>query len=310
VSANDAAAFKASQPAHTGGSRNPQFIGEVPETPAIIPLQQPQKSTISSIKSRVGHVVNVTNASSPGPFISPVSRRFGRIWRMSTNSYLEPPPTRRSAVISACEALLGAIAVIGHNVYHVVPNEVPILVVLAIASMRWRARAWNWTALGFKWPPTWGRVLLIAACAAALRILLGNFVVEPLTAHFWPPIKAPSGIGEIRGHLSVFLTYLPVIWIFAGLGEEIAYRGFLLNKLSDALGRTRAADVLAVIGSAVLFGFGHYYKGPAGVLDSGIAGLILGAVYLVSGRNLWACVLTHGFIDTFALLAAYLGFDN
>jgi membrane protease YdiL (CAAX protease family) len=147
-------------------------------------------------------------------------------------------------------------------------------------------------------------------CAAALRLLLGSFVVEPLAVHFWPPIKAPSGANELRGNLAALAVYLPVVWIFAAFGEEIGYRGFLLNKLADILRRSRAGDVLAVVGSAVLFGYGHYYKGPAGVVDSGIAGLILGAVYLMSGRNLWACVLAHRFIDTFALTAAYLGFDN
>ena len=205
---------------------------------------------------------------------------------------------------------MGAAAVIGHNVYRIVPNEVPILVVLAIVSMRWRERAWNWAVLGFKRPDSWRRLLLVAVSAAALRVLLGNFIVEPVTSHFWPPIKAPSGTAEIRGHLSAVLMYLPIIWVFAGFGEEIGYRGLLLNRLADTLGRTRTADVLAVLGSSVLFGFGHYYKGPAGILDSGIAGMILGTAYLVSGRNLWTCVLAHGFIDTFGLLMVYLGWDD
>ena len=216
----------------------------------------------------------------------------------------------RGALVSGAEALLGALAVVGHNVFRVTPNEVPILVALAIVSMRWRQHAWDWAVLGFKRPDSWCRILLIAAAAAALRILMGEFVIEPLTARFWPPIKAPSGIDQLQGHLSVVLMYLPIVWIFAGFGEEIGYRGFLLNKISNLCGGTRAADVLAVLGSAVLFGLGHYYKGPAGVVDSGIAGLILGAVYLLSGRNLWTCVLAHGFIDTFGLTAAYLGWDD
>jgi membrane protease YdiL (CAAX protease family) len=220
------------------------------------------------------------------------------------------PVARGARFVSACEALLGAIAVIGHNVYRVLPNEVPILVVLAIASMRWRERAWNWAALGFKRPGSWKSLLLIAVSAAALRILLGDYVVEPMTSHFWPPIKAPAGADEIRGHLSVLLTYLPIIWVFAGVGEEIGYRSFLLERLSHMLGGSRAADVLAVLGSSVLFGLGHYYKGPAGILDSGIAGVILGAVYLISGRNIWTCVLAHGFIDTVGLFAAYVGWDT
>jgi membrane protease YdiL (CAAX protease family) len=143
--------------------------------------------------------------------------------------------------------------------------------------------------------------------AAALRIVIGDFVVEPIAAHFWPPIKPPSGVDEIQGHLSTLLIYLAVVWIFAGLGEEIGYRGYILNKLNDVFGRNRLGAVAAVVGSAVLFGFGHYYKGPTGILDSGIAGAILGIVYLISGRNLWACVIAHGCIDTFTLFAEYFG---
>ena len=58
------------------------------------------------------------------------------------------------------------------------------------------------------------------------------------------------------------------------------------------------------------FSYGHHYKGPSGIVDSGVAGLILGAAFLLSGRNLWACVLTHGFIDTVAVIVAYFGWDG
>jgi membrane protease YdiL (CAAX protease family) len=67
---------------------------------------------------------------------------------------------------------------------------------------------------------------------------------------------------------------------------------------------------MAMVAVSVLFGFGHYYKGPAGVIDSTVAGLILGAAYLLSGRNLWTSILAHGFIDTFAVVAVYLGWSS
>ena len=41
-------------------------------------------------------------------------------------------------LFSASELLLGAVIVIGHNVFHVVPNEVPILFVLGLVSVRIR----------------------------------------------------------------------------------------------------------------------------------------------------------------------------
>ncbi len=216
----------------------------------------------------------------------------------------------RARLVSAVEWTLGALVVVGHNVFRVVPNEVPILVLLAIVSLRLREGAWRWATLGFKRPQSWSRIVLIALGAAALRLLLGSLVIEPFASHFWPPIKGPAEVNEIRGHLTAVLMYLPIVWGFAAFGEEIGYRGYLLNKLAEALGRTRTADVIALLASAVLFGFGHYYKGPAGILDSAVAGAILGSVYLFAGRNLWACILTHGFIDTVGLFAAYMGWSN
>jgi membrane protease YdiL (CAAX protease family) len=58
-----------------------------------------------------------------------------------------------------------------------------------------------------------------------------------------------------------------------------------------------------------VFGYGHFYKGPSGIVDSGVAGLILGAAYLLSGRNLWTTVLAHGFIVTFGVVCLYFGWD-
>jgi uncharacterized protein len=224
----------------------------------------------------------------------------------------EPRPrgVRQARLLSGGEWLLGAALVIGHNVYRLLPNEVPILVLLAVISMRLRNGAWIWSALGFRRPASWSRLIALALAAAAVRILLGSYAIDPLTSQFWPAPKAPAGAQELTGHFSTVLLYLPVVWGFAAFGEEIGYRGYLLNKLSETFGQTRLADAIAVVGSAILFGIGHFYKGPAGIIDSGVAGLILGAVFLLSGRNLWSCILAHGFIDTFGLFAVYLGWDT
>lgn len=209
--------------------------------------------------------------------------------------------------ISFGEFFLGSAIVIAHNVYHVVPNEVPILFVLALISFRLRD---GWSALGLRWPVSWRRTILIALAAAALRILLGALVIEPVTAHFWPPAVAPSGMNEIAGHWREALKWFLLVWTFAAFGEEIGYRGYLLNRAADAGGRSKAAYWIAVILVSVLFGYGHYYKGPAGIIDSGMAGLILGAAYVLSGRNLWVCVLAHGLIDTVGVVAVFFGWSS
>ena len=216
--------------------------------------------------------------------------------------------TPRSRTLSALEFLLGAAIVIGHNVYRVVPNEVPILFVLGWLSIRWRDGGWR--NVGLARPRSWKWTLAIAAAAAGLRILLGDFVIEPLATRVWPPIKAPEGAEAITGDWKQALLWLLLIWTFAAFGEEMSYRGYLLNRAADLGKRSTAAYWIACVVVAVLFGYGHYYKGPAGILDSGMAGLILGAAYLLSGRNLWTAILAHGFIDTFGVIAAYLGWDT
>ena len=210
--------------------------------------------------------------------------------------------------MSLAELIVGIAIVIGHNVYHLIPNEVPILFILGLFSLR--LRGGSWAALGLKWLTLWRRTVLFALAAAALRILLGALVIEPLTAHFWPAAVAPSGSNEIHGHAIVALQWLLLIWTFAAFGEEIGYRGYLLTRAADALGQSKAAYWIGNFVVAVLFGFGHYYKGPSGILDSGLAGLILGAAFILSKRNLWVCILAHGFIDTVGVIAAFMGWES
>jgi membrane protease YdiL (CAAX protease family) len=212
-----------------------------------------------------------------------------------------------SRALSALELVLGAGIVIGHNVFRVLPSEVPILVILGLISFR--VRSGSWAALPFRRPESWTRVVLIAAAAAAARIALGG-LIETLAATVWPPIVAPAGSEAIAGDLKTALMWLGIVWTWAAFGEEFGYRGYLLTRAAD-LGRGSAASYLAgMVFVAILFGFGHFYKGPAGVVDSGVAGLVLGAAYLISGRNLWASVLAHGFVDTYGVAALYFGWPT
>ncbi|MFB3923732.1 MAG: lysostaphin resistance A-like protein [Terriglobia bacterium] len=226
---------------------------------------------------------------------------------------MEPTPAttrpkkwyQRSRWLSPAELLLGTFFVVGYNVFHIVPNEVPILFVLGLISLR--VRDGGWGAMGLRWPASWRRTLLIALAAAALRVLLGEFVIDPLTARFWPPAMAPSGAESITGDAWTALQWLALVWTWAAFGEEIGYRGYLLTRAADLGARSPRAYWIGVVFVSVLFGIGHYYKGPSGMIDSGIAGLILGVTFMVSGRNLWACILAHGFIDTFGVVVLFLG---
>jgi membrane protease YdiL (CAAX protease family) len=210
-------------------------------------------------------------------------------------------------VLSAVEFTLAAAVVLGHNLWRVVPNEVPILALAGLISVR--VRDGGWSALGFRRPKSWVRVLLIAVGAAALRLAVTD-PIEAVLTPIWGNPEVSSVIKSGHYDLKWLLMTLALVWGFAGFGEEIAYRGYLTLRGADALGGSARAWIVATLVASVLFGLGHFYKGPVGIVDSTVAGLILGAAYLLSGRCLWTTILAHGLIDTTGVILFYFGLAN
>lgn len=215
----------------------------------------------------------------------------------------------RARWFSLLEFALGVFLVLGHNIFHILPNEVPILFILGWISLR--VRDGGWRVAGLKRPASWAQTLLLAIVAVAILQLGGELVVGPLAHRFWPTPEHVSRIIEAPqfGWKHALLS-LVVVWSFAAFGEELSYRGYLLTRGADVFRRSSAGYVLSMIFVAVLFGFGHYYKGPAGVVDSTYSGLVLGSIYLLSGRNLWVTILAHGISDTFAVLVVFMGWAS
>ena len=206
--------------------------------------------------------------------------------------------------ISAGEAVTASLIVIGHSVWHVLPNSLPILFAMALISFR--LREGSWTAMGLGLPKSWTRTVFIAIAAVVLQQALGQFVVDPLTHPFLHYSARANPLEGLHGPF-MLLRWLGIIWTYAAFGEEISYRGYLLNRVADLGSRSRTALGIGLLWSSILFGFAHWYQGPAGVVSSAVSGIVFGAAYLLSRKNLWVAVLAHGLSDSLALLATYLG---
>ncbi len=210
----------------------------------------------------------------------------------------------RARWISAGEAIAGSLIVFGYNVWHLLPNSVPLLFAMGLISFQ--LREGSWTAMGLRRPKSWARTILVAIVAAALQQAVGQFVVDPLTSPFLH-YSARANPLESTHELSMLARWLVIIWTYAAVGEEVGYRGYLLNRIADLGGRSRTALVIGLLWSSIMFGFAHWYQGPAGAVSAAASGIVFGAAYLMSGRNLWVAVLAHGFSDSLALLATHLG---
>ena len=118
--------------------------------------------------------------------------------------------------------------------------------------------------------------------------------------------KGPAVIKESTTWKAALLG-LGLVWTFAAFGEEMGYRGYLMTRAADVGNRSKLAYLAALLLSSVLFGYGHYYKGPPGILQSTVSGLILGGAYLLSKRNLWVSIAGRGCADTIAIVAVFFG---
>ena len=105
---------------------------------------------------------------------------------------------------------------------------------------------------------------------------------------------------------SLLLWIIVVAWFTAGLGEELLYRGFLMDRLNRLPGLAGKMWLVIFI-QAVLFGISHGYQSLAGVLITGVVGFGLGYLRVHSGGNLWACVIAHAMVDTLMMGTAYAG---
>jgi membrane protease YdiL (CAAX protease family) len=80
----------------------------------------------------------------------------------------------------------------------------------------------------------------------------------------------------------------------AGVGEELAYRGYAIGALAPLIG----APVAAIVTSAV-FGVLHAYQGPLGIVRAGVLGGMLAWGFLISG-SLWPAIIAHVLLDVLA----------
>lgn len=79
--------------------------------------------------------------------------------------------------------------------------------------------------------------------------------------------------------------------VTAGVCEEWFFRGYVLGLLEPSFGLWGA-----VAASTALFGLAHAYQGPLGILRTGIVGLLMAGLTVVTG-SIWAPIVVHALAD-------------
>lgn len=150
------------------------------------------------------------------------------------------------------------------------------LVVGALALVA-RRHHLGWQELGLRLDPlglTVGLSALLLALATVLALLGYRKGRTASREAFLSQVRRvrfilPATPGETLAFLGFALT--------TGLCEELLFRGWLI----PFLGAWTGSLLLSVLLAALLFGLGHAYQGPKGILQTGLVGLAFGLAYLL-----------------------------
>ena len=184
------------------------------------------------------------------------------------------------------------------------------LLAIVIATAVLRSQGSGWRALGLARPESWPKTIVMALGAMLLMIAV-TIVFQIILANIPGLALQPSDQSDynpVVGNLPLFLSMVVAAWTTVVFGEEMLFRAFLITSLAGLFPHRKARLALALVGSSVLFGMAHYDWGPAGMIETSIMGLVLGSIYLFSGRNLWIAIIAHGLANTLKFSLIYAGF--
>jgi CAAX protease family protein len=156
----------------------------------------------------------------------------------------------------------------------------------------WLAAGRDLRMLGLAFDP--GPRALIGAAVAVVAsglLVLQMVVVQRSPEKLDAVLSQLEQVESVLPHNARELRAFGWLSISAGICEELLYRAYLIAYFWTFVGIWPAAGL-----AAVAFAIAHAYQGVTGVIKTGVVGVIMGVLYLLSG-SIWGPMLLHAMVD-------------
>ncbi len=165
-----------------------------------------------------------------------------------------------------------------------------LMLFIVFTGIKLRGESWKDFGLTFN-SISWkdgGKVFLLSLLVFALAVagfIIGSIIMANITGI--PETSNMSGYDYLKDNIGMLLLTLGGVYIVSSFGEEVIYRAFLINRISQIGLDTKTGGIIALILSAIIFGFAHYEWGSMGIAQTGFMGLALGICYVKFKKRLW-----------------------
>jgi len=163
-------------------------------------------------------------------------------------------------------------------------------------------------ALGFYRDKFTAKNILVFAplVAFALFVLYVVAIVPGIEKLTGIPIDY-SSMAHLRGNFSTTIIWLSIVWVTAGFGEEIIFRGYFMRQFVKFFGDGKISLVINILIFCSFFGYMHMQQGITGQIVAGSTGALLSIIFYLRKYDLWFNIMVHGFFNTLGILSFYFG---
>ena len=161
--------------------------------------------------------------------------------------------------------LVVVVALIAADQFNLI--RVPLSLTLQLILIGWlslRLRGLRWSDVGLRPPGNWKKTIALAIIIATVHQLLSTFVFIPFPQQITGQPIDLTLTEQIKGNLGMLGISLVIAWLLAAFGEEMVYRGYILNRFADILKPGPIRWVVAYLVSGLLFAWVHEYQGIVG----------------------------------------------
>tara|TARA_Y100000385_G_C13083054_1_gene634927 strand:- start:661 stop:1398 length:738 start_codon:yes stop_codon:yes gene_type:complete len=184
-----------------------------------------------------------------------------------------------------------------------------IMLIMIWVGLKLRGKSWGefgltFESLSFKKALNVFGLSLVVFVLGVAAFVLGSILMASFTGI--PESADYSKYNFLKDNLGLLMLTLGGVYVVSSFGEEVVFRAFLINRISEFGTSSKYTTALAVVLSSLFFGLAHYEWGPMGMVQTGFMGLAMGICYIKLNKRLWILVLAHVYMDTLLLVQMYM----